>query len=186
MIYKLTADISELDGSEYAAEFERLDKRARQKAETIKNERAKKCTLAGRILLRRGIGELFGREDYEITYNKNGKPQLDFCYFSISHSGDRVVCVIADTAVGVDIERIREVRRAERYPLFTREETQHINGCENRSEAFLRLWTQKEAYVKMLGGTMPKNGGIDVTQLEKVSFSTEIDENYVISVCRSQ
>lgn len=165
-------------------EYRRIDTVTRGRVDKMRAE-ARKATLAGRALLRKGIRELFGRDDYELTYNENGKPELDFCWFSISHSGDTVVCVIADTPVGVDIERMREIRSSEHYPLFTADEAERINRSGKPSEMFLRLWTQKEAYVKMKGGAMSRDGGIDIERVQDVVFQTEISGNYMISTCIS-
>lgn len=184
MIRVFSAYINEFTSDDVEKESDLLDTVTRIRAERMRQE-ARLSTLVGRILLRRGIREIFSRYDYEITYNENGKPELDFCFFSISHSGDMAVCAISDAPVGVDIERIREIRRAGHYPLFTSDETKQINGADDPSERFLRLWTRKEAYVKMNGGAMSRDGGIDIEKAQDVVFNTEIRGNYMISTCLS-
>ena len=52
-------------------------------AEKLNNYRPddKKRTLAGRFLLKNMIKEIYGREDFSLVFNENGKPLLDFCFF---------------------------------------------------------------------------------------------------------
>ena len=75
--------------------------------------------------------------------NEWGKPYLanrDDLHFSLSHSGSWAVCAISDTPIGVDIERPRTTGKIVR--LFPNARTQ---------DDILRLWTAKEAYLKLLG-----------------------------------
>ena len=70
----------------------------------ISNERAKKNFLATRLLLTQ-----LGHAPNSLHYNAYGKPFLkgkDF--ISISHSFDKVVVMISNKPVGVDIEKKRE------------------------------------------------------------------------------
>lgn len=184
MIRIYSVDLRKFENSDFEEEYSRIDAIAHRRLKEMK-ESDRRQTLAGRILLRRGIFELFGLKEYNITYNPNGKPELDFCHFSISHSGDLVICAIADVPIGIDIEPIKEMRKAKHYPFFTADEAERINCSQNPSDMFLRLWTQKEAYVKMKGGTMLKDGKIDIGTVEDVDLKTEINGNYMISTCIS-
>ncbi|GJH40224.1 4'-phosphopantetheinyl transferase [Capnocytophaga sp. HP1101] len=72
--------------------------------DAISNERAKKNFLATRLLLTQ-----LGHAPSSLYYDDYGKPFLkkkDF--ISISHSFDKVVVMISNKPVGVDIERKRE------------------------------------------------------------------------------
>ena len=80
-------------------------------------------------------------------------PSLDFNW---SHSGDRAVLAVGRAIVpGIDLERRRPRPRAldiaERY--FDPTEAAALAGLpeSERDEAFLRLWTAKEAVLKALG-----------------------------------
>ena len=107
-------------------------------------------TLAGRYLLKKMIKEIYGRESFEISYNGNGKPELEFCFFSISHSGNYAVCAVAETPVGIDIENTGRFRRREKYMFFTDNETRYVNSADS-ARRFCIIWTRKEAYIKALG-----------------------------------
>jgi 4'-phosphopantetheinyl transferase len=93
--------------------------------------------------------------------NEHGKPALEPTHasaidFNWSHSSDRALIAIGrDVSLGIDVERLRERPRAleiaERY--FSPDETDMLRAqpVENRSAAFLELWTAKEAVLKALG-----------------------------------
>ena len=109
-----------------------------------------KRTLAGRFLLTKMIKEIYGRENFTLFLNENGKPMLDFCFISISHSGDYAVCAVSDSPVGVDIERTGGFKRREKYMLFTPLESEYVNERDSENR-FYTLWTRKEAYIKAKG-----------------------------------
>ena len=81
--------------------------------------------------------------DIVITRADSGKPLTEGAFFSISHSGDMVLCAVSERPVGVDVERLRPVpaRLADRF------------GTQEPEE-FFRLWTRMEARVKCFGGTI--------------------------------
>lgn len=159
-------------------------------AERIKNYRPddKKRTLAGRFLLKKMIKELYGREEFSLSFNENGKPTLDFCFFSISHSGDFAVCAVSDFPVGADIERIGRFKRREKYMLFTQRESEFVNerDCDNR---FYTIWTRKEAYIKAKGGKLSDAAKTELvapdfkllSRYDGFSFTTEESDGYILS-----
>lgn len=160
-------------------------------AEKAKNYRPedKKRTLAGRFLLKKMIKEVYGREDFTVSFNENGKPYLDFCFFNISHSGDFAVCALSDFPVGVDIERIKDFKRREKYMLFSKRESEYVNerDFENR---FFTLWTRKEAYIKAKGGLLADAVNAELVNpdfklrniYDGFSFTTEQFDGYICSV----
>lgn len=177
-------DISEREYSKTAEFFP-------ETAERIKNYRPndKKLTLAGRLLLKEMMKEIYGREEFTVGFNENGKPILDFCHFSISHSGDIVICAVSDFPVGADIERIKDFKKREKYMLFTPLENEYVNESDSENR-FFTLWTRKEALIKAKGGII-----VDAAKAELVTpefklndnydgfgFKTERSEGYVLSV----
>ena len=89
-----------------------------------------------------------------ISYGRYGKPYLrDYpnVYFNISHSGQFVACAVSDRPIGVDIQIIISYRRDVAKRVFNPEELLQIEASPDRSAEFTKLWTQKEAYLKMLG-----------------------------------
>ena len=82
-----------------------------------------------------------------------GKPHLyinkgqDEIHFSLSHSGDHSVCVLADSPVGIDIEKSGDNKEDIASRFFHKEDLKYIND----SESFFRIWTLKESYIKAVG-----------------------------------
>ncbi len=100
-------------------------------------------------------------KDIEFSYGGSGKPNAHGIaaqcelQFNVSHSGDRaLIAVTSGCEIGVDIERIREIRHwqaiAKRY--FHPEEIRDIMAASHHGpEAFFRCWTNKEALLKAVG-----------------------------------
>jgi 4'-phosphopantetheinyl transferase len=89
---------------------------------------------------------------------EHGRPALaghDAPSFSLSHSADTAVVAVAPDRVGADVEVVRPRRYLDRVAqrTFTADEFTHWSDLpdEERLVAFLRAWTAKEAYLKMLG-----------------------------------
>ena len=162
--------ISEISDIEY---FETADFFL-ETAKQIENYRPedKKRTLAGRYLLKKMIRELYGREEFTVKLNENGKPYLDFCYFSISHSGDFAVCAVSDFPVGVDIEHMQQLKKREKYMLFTPIESEYVNKSDSLNR-FYTLWTRKEAYIKAKGGVIA-----DAAKAELVTSELKLKDKY--------
>lgn len=110
-------------------------------------------TAAGRRLLKETVKSAYGVEDFTPSFNENGKPLLDFCFFSLSHSGKYVACALSDRRIGVDIQKYHPIKRRSSYKLFTAEENAYI-AAGNPDERFFTLWTMKEAYIKAIGGRL--------------------------------
>ncbi len=112
----------------------------------------KRALGAGRIIQR--ILQDTGCSAASITVGKNGKPEVDGCYFNVSHSGHYVIGVTSDAPIGCDIEEMSTplLETAEHY--FYRSERDYISMHEDKALAFWQLWTLKESYMKMTGEGM--------------------------------
>ena len=102
-----------------------------------------------------------------IERTEKGKPFFvndQNVYFSVSHSGDMWVCLMADSPVGVDIQEVRTARTeelAQRY--FTEQEKHYVDLWGE--EGFYDLWVRKEALVKYFGLTMAQGiSGFEVAK----------------------
>ena len=133
----------------------------------------------GNQLLHRGLREFYGLtmpfEDLSaaVSLTAEGKPYLpDYpdIHFSISHAGGIVCCVFHERPVGIDTELPGYFPEILISRMFTEEEKsllqQEAKTDSLRQEWFYRLYTLKEAYVKMTGT------GLD-TDLQAFSFSFE-------------
>lgn len=134
------------------AQLERID-RLRQPTDRLRS-------MLGQLLLRHLLRAAGLTEAPQIDIGPYGKPCLRLAEphlrapeFNISHAGRWVVCALAPTPVGIDIEQVRAIDLgiAERY--FQRAEYAALMRLTSgqRLDRFFRLWTAKEAYVKALG-----------------------------------
>lgn len=71
---------------------------------------------------------------------------------SLSHSDRYVVAAVSTLGqVGVDVELRRDVTPGVEERCFTPRELRWLRACPDPKDAFFRLWTLKEAYLKATG-----------------------------------
>ena len=128
--------IRRYDGPSAGRGRERLEKLPKEKHQEV---------LCAYLLLRMALWEQRGWRDLpRIEVDELGKPFFpDYpdTHFSLSHTAGAAAAALADTPVGVDIERVRpvSVRAMER-----------IAGVRTEA-AFFRSWVRREARVKRTG-----------------------------------
>ncbi|WP_290763187.1 4'-phosphopantetheinyl transferase superfamily protein [Fibrobacter sp. UBA4297] len=173
------ADISALKETSVFERFlGQVPEYRQKKAMSFKFPKGKMQSLGVGLLLKQACRDAgFDGADNHIAYGENGKPYLlDFpdVHFNLSHSGERVMCVISPFEVGCDVEIIKGDRGklAERF--FKPEESawiKHFETLEAQSEAFYRLWTLKECYMKVTGrglSLMPDMFALHMDERENV------------------
>ncbi len=116
---------------------------------------------AARAILRAVLAKYAGEEPrtLPIKAGAHGKPFLDRStgiQFNISHTADLVlVAVTRGQKVGIDIERVRQLRNREGIlkSFFSTQEQAyfHSRTAEERTRAFFMLWTRREAAAKAMG-----------------------------------
>lgn len=124
----------------------------------------------------------------ELLYGEHDKPYIKDggLYFSVSHSGD-IVAIATDTAeVGCDVELIvadNRLKIADRF--YHPAERGYVAGADDKKAAFTRVWTRKEAYLKMTGEGISS----DLTAFDTVStplkdqICTFDMDGWMLSVC---
>jgi len=101
----------------------------------------KKEHLASSYLKNKYINKIMKLNEYD-------KPLADNIYFNVSHSyGFVIIGISEDYEIGVDIEKIREVKDDLIRYISNAIEYKYIN--DNKS--FYQIWTEKESLVKCLG-----------------------------------
>ena len=94
------------------------------------------------------------------VYNEHGKPYMqdtetgkaiEMVDFSISHCKQGIAVVLDSHPIGVDIESFRQYSESLLQKTMNEKEIGEIHSAANPDIAFIRLWTQKEALLKMLG-----------------------------------
>lgn len=132
----------------------------KNKVDKLKFGDDKWLSLAAEYLLMKGLEELnIDYSQIEIGFVENNKPILKNCtqelYFNLSHSGDMAMCVIADSEIGCDIQKMSDKEEykkiAQRF--FHPEEIQMIENTKEaeKRELFYRIWALKESFIKATG-----------------------------------
>lgn len=176
-------DISNLTQADYTLGYSLLCNALRDKIDTKKREDKKRQSLLGYMLFYRAAQELYGKTDFDVSVSKDGKPSVDFCNFSISHSENMVCCAVSDRPIGVDIQKIYSVEKRGKYCFFNQQETHYVNQDGREiTQKFFEIFTKKEAALKLLGGKISDMKNIDTFD-KKYTFKTEKKGEYMLSIC---
>lgn len=159
--------------------FEKMNSERQEKVLRCKKEFDKRRSLLAGILL-----------NYGLENNRFAKQ----VFYSISHSGNYVICVLSDRRVGIDIEnKFRSVFAESKedkldriaQKCLTMGEEIHFKSCETyeKAEMLINFWTKKESYSKALGkGLAMDFSKIDTEEMEGLFWSGWLEEGYFCSL----
>jgi len=177
-----------------------------QSIERTRKEKDKTEKTLGWLMCRMEASLRYGVHPAEvrIDFHEKGKPFFpDFpnFKFNITHGGNIIAVAFCDEQeVGIDVENNnRKVNLQIAECHFTSAEAEFLRKTpeQQRPHAFLRLWTIKEAYLKMLGTGLlrpldsfeiQRNGDkINIYENQMLQnctiFQDETDEKHIITVC---
>lgn len=100
------------------------------------------------------IYRILNNKDFNIKVTEFGKPYLtDYAnlHFNLSHSGDKIVFILCQKPIGIDIEIVKDINLNGKERFFCENEWNYIHSSENALSAFYEIWTLKEAYMKYIG-----------------------------------
>lgn len=159
MIKVYIADTSPLtDGDVFFNNYNKMSAYRRDKIDRYKNDSDKRLSLGAGILLNMAFTDI-GRPDLteQITVKDNGRPFVNSgsgIDFNLSHSGQMAMCVIADHAVGCDIQQMKDTDGKVAMRCFSDAEREYVFAVRDEKEIcrrFYRIWVMKEAYTKLTG-----------------------------------
>jgi 4'-phosphopantetheinyl transferase len=136
--------------------------------------------------------ELNGVSVSEVTADDKGKLKCPHVSFSLSHSDDMALCVVAKNAIGCDIERVEKAPLNVAEKFFTPSEQGYVlSGAsqEEVSRRFFIVWTLKESYLKMTGegiGFSPSRLSVDIGTLKDSLTNIAILRDGNPTPCRLQ
>lgn len=169
-----------------------LSEQRREQVARYKLEGPRRQAVAAYLLLRKALREMYGIHDAPVfEYDANGKPSIlghPEIFFNLSHCRKAVACVVADSPVGIDVEETcRFSDSIARYTLDD-EEYESVVKADNPSQAFIRLWTMKEALLKYTGEGLRRDikTVLRLSPANKVEFLTELHDGYVVSVVNTK
>ena len=148
-----------------------------QKLKKRKNKQKVLASLVGYLLLQKALKDNFDLGLTNLKYQKNGKPYLEGekCFFSISHSSDRVVVAITDIGdLGIDIEPHRILPKGESvFAFFSEVEQKEIAHNPTPNNLIIEYWSKKEALVKAVGGQMFDMANYTDVRSEKTTWENK-------------
>lgn len=187
-------DIRDFSREQYDKWYSLMSEDKKQRVDKFCFDDDKKRTVAAEMLIRKAISNQCKTPPENINFciGDHGKPFLKNIpiEFNISHSGNFVVCAVANSPVGIDIEEIRPVDLKVTKRICTEEELLYIFGKKPSKNDFKRttdkeiltrffkVWTTKEAYGKCIGKGI-KSIKVDT---KKISVQNFYFNNYVISI----
>ncbi len=142
-----------------------LDDTRREKIGILKQKKDRMQSMSAGLLLRYSfLQQGYTKQQWEsikIQCSLLGKPEViqypEFCY-SLSHSGEWVICGVHSKALGVDIQEMRpwKINVARRF--FAEEEYKRVEQAkeEQKKRLFYQMWAAKESYGKLTGNGISK------------------------------
>lgn len=168
----------------------------RERALRFKHEQGRVACALSYLLLCRALREVYGIDEQPaFVYGEHGKPSLSFTsgeraeaertiHFNLSHCKHAVACVVSSRPVGVDVECTGRYREALARHVFNQQECHHMVQATDTDLAFTRLWTKKEAIVKLTGRGIDDDLKNLLLKYSNVLLDTEDhpDRGYVVTV----
>lgn len=162
----------------------------RERISRFVSEKDKIVSLAAELLIRHEASRRLDIPFSEIAfgYGEHGKPYIlndKSYYFSVSHSDNCIAFAGEAFPIGIDVERISQGKMKTAKRFFTANEYGLIEKCSDPNSAFYKIWTSKEAYVKMLGTGLSKPPrSFDVTDKSLgCRFVTKRLPEFMLTVC---
>ncbi len=116
----------------------------------------------------------------QFSYGENCKPyfkEYPNIHFNISHCKTGIACVVNNTPVGIDIEQLH-FDKVVAENILSQKELQIVQNSEFPEKEFIKYWTMKESYLKLLGiGIKDDMKNILDKCADEVEFKTYVDEN---------
>ena len=193
MTLLLEPDLSSYTDEAYEADLTRLPPQRYEKAMTYRFLSDRKRCVRAYMLLWEGLSREYGAENAPLfDILSPGKPVLrgfPDLHFSLSHSGNAVLCALDRRPVGADIEMIRRRNLEHLLSVFSDRERASIEQAASPELCFTRLWTRKESYLKLTGEGLTGTKALREIPTEgngSVLFETVVREaeDFVYSVCQ--
>ncbi len=164
----------------------------REQALAFRHEQGRRTCVLAYLLLKRALREEFGLcENPLFEYGEHGKPRIvgrPDIWFNLSHCREAVACVVGRRPVGIDVESVRSYHEDVARYTMSDDEMARILKAERPDVAFIRLWTMKEARLKLTGEGITDNLKTTLNDCDRYRFTTveRTDKNYIYTVCEER
>ena len=181
-----------IDNIDIAQSLQLVSCQRRHKTLRYRHDLDRRLSLAVYLLLQEALRTEYGiMEAPEFVFGAHGKPALKAhpeIHFNMSHCSMAALCVTGDNPVGCDVETVPDELDMDvcRY-CFSETEIRHILSSSNPPLAFTKLWTCKEALLKLTGEGITDNLPtlLSSPEAQRVTFHTIVapDGRYAYTVC---
>lgn len=186
MVKIYIADVSKLNDEKTFSDLLSTVSKARQeKVNKLRFQKDKNLSLGAGVLLNLALKDMGCKfSDNDIVLSQNGKPYIENCKvkFNLSHSGTKVMCAVSKDDIGCDVEKVKDIDDKIAKRFFHNEEYDYIlsqKGEEKQKDAFFRLWTLKESFLKItgLGMELPLCDFCIIINDKDISIRQNLDKN---------
>lgn len=119
---------------------------------------------------------VFNEHDKPFMQNASGE-RIEGIDFSISHCKNAIAVALSDRPVGIDVESFRHAEEPLLKRTMNPDEQTQVREAEDPAEAFTRLWTCKEAVLKLHGTGLVDNLHSVLTDIENIQLETTVNNN---------
>lgn len=169
------------------AALKEISPQRREQALKFRHEQGQRLCVLAYQLLKQGLREEYGITENPIfEYGEHGKPSIvgyPTIFFNLSHCKEAAVCVISDAPVGIDVESVRAYKDSLAQYTMNDEELQRIQEAPDPAAAFIRLWTMKEAALKLIGTGISNDLKMVLKTNPTLQFTTHEAPTYIYTVC---
>lgn len=156
------AKVSRLSDGIYERLCGLLDSKRLEKVSALKNEKERLRSVYAGLLLRHAfLEEGYGEDMWqraEVLVGSYGKPYISNCegfFYSLSHSGEWVICAVDDVETGADIQKVGELKMAVARRFYSEGEYDRLLKYESdkdrQTKELYRMWAAKESCAKYTG-----------------------------------
>lgn len=150
----IVTDIMSAGDSDISALYPLMPEERRARCDSYRRETDRRLSILSYSLLLYALDTECGTSKARLDYGPDGKPYLaDFpqLHFNLSHCNQGIALVLSSEPVGVDIESFDRYDEQLIDPTMSAAESAMIRSSANSGQAFIQLWTKKEAFVKYTG-----------------------------------
>lgn len=151
----------DLQHFDWQAALPLLSSQRREQCLKFKFEQGRRTCAAAYLLLCEGLRREYGISEPPVfEYGEHGKPAIvgrPDIHFNMSHCREAALCALSDKPVGVDVESIGRYNESLARYTMNDDELAQIQQSDRPDVAFIRLWTQKEAVLKLAGTGITDN-----------------------------
>ena len=177
-----------IDDLDWEASLPLLSEQRREQVLRFKHELGRRTCVAAYLLLRKALLEVYEIAEKPVfEYGEHGKPSIvghPEIHFNLSHCRDAAICAVSEIPIGVDVESVREFKESVARYSMNDEELQKIWNSERPDVVFTKLWTMKEATVKMTGRGIYDNMKNILSSPTHIKTVVSDDLRYVYSICQ--